>query len=64
MISQQKVTENLRARGKGRKLAWQGDGHETQKVAQRRFLFGDVEGHVQREAEQCRLRQLSHTHTE
>ena len=44
----------LRARGKGRKLAL--------KVAQRRSLLGDVEGHVQREAEQCRLRQLSHTH--
>ena len=27
-------THDLRARGKGRKLAWQGDGHETQKVAQ------------------------------
>ena len=26
--------DDLRARGKGRKLAWQGDGHETQKVAQ------------------------------
>jgi hypothetical protein len=25
---------HLRATGKGRKLAWQGDGHETQKVAQ------------------------------
>ena len=30
----------LRARGKGRKLAWQCDGHETQKVAQRRSLLG------------------------
>ena len=51
----------LEGKGKGRKLAWQGDGHETQKVAQRRSLLGDAEGHVQREAEQCRLRQLSHT---
>ena len=49
----------MRARGKGRKLVWQGDGNETQKVAQRRSLLGDVEGHVQREAEQRRLRQLS-----
>ena len=52
------------SRGKGRKLAWQGDGHESQKVAQRRSLLGDAEGHVQREAERCSLRQLSHTHTE
>ena len=55
---------DLRARGKGRKLAWQGDGHESQKVAQRRSLLGDAEGHVQREAERCSLRQLSYTHTE
>ena len=52
------------SRGKGRKLAWQGDGHESQKVAQRRSLLGDAEGHVQREAKRCSLRQLSHTHTE
>ena len=30
---------NLRARGKGQKLAWQCDGHETQKVALRRFFW-------------------------
>ena len=34
------VLYNLRARGKGRKLAWQCDGHETQKVAQRRSILG------------------------
>jgi|Cyp1metagenome_2_1107374.scaffolds.fasta_scaffold09148_14 hypothetical protein len=37
---------NLRARSKGRNLAWQCDGHETQKVAQRRSLLGDAEGHA------------------
>ena len=34
------ANKNLRARSKGRKLAWQCDGHETQKVAQRRSILG------------------------
>lgn len=39
------VISYLRARSKGRKPAWQCDGHDAQKVAQRRSLSGDAEGH-------------------